>query len=134
MSKTFSVTIIAPGREALVMEAERLTTLTKDGEVEFRANHTPIIVSTIPTTTLVVNGGNKQEMFTSSGIIYIKNNELKFCCDAVERPSDIDIDRAQESKVRAERRLKEGKDIDVERAKRSLARANARIGTLDTNN
>ncbi|MDZ5010939.1 F0F1 ATP synthase subunit epsilon, partial [Clostridium perfringens] len=44
------------------------------------------------------------------------------------------IDRAQESKVRAERRLKEGKDIDVERAKRSLARANARIGTLDTNN
>ncbi|WP_291648617.1 ATP synthase delta/epsilon chain alpha-helix domain-containing protein [Clostridium sp.] len=134
MSKTFKISIIAPGKELLKLEAESLITLTKDGEIEFRANHTPIIISTIPTTTLIVNGNNKERIFTSSGIVYLKNNELKFCCDAVEKESDIDVDRAEKSKERAEKRLKEDKNIDIERAKRALARANARISTISINN
>lgn len=134
MSKTFNISIIAPGKEPLKFEAESLTTLTRDGEIEFKANHAPIILSTTPTTTFIVNGDKKERVFTSSGIIYLKNNELKFCCDAVERDSEIDVDRAEKSKERAEKRLKEGKNIDVERAKRALARANARIGTISINN
>lgn len=134
MSKTFNISIISPGREPLMIEAEGLTTLTKDGQIEFKANHAPIIISTVPTTTVIINRDTKEEIFTSEGIIYIKNNELKFCCDAVERPSDIDINRAQKARDRAEKRLKEGKDIDVDRAKRALARANARINTIEMNN
>ncbi|MCR1951772.1 MULTISPECIES: ATP synthase delta/epsilon chain alpha-helix domain-containing protein [unclassified Clostridium] len=130
MSKTFEVSIISPGKEPLKLEVESLITSTKDGEIEFKANHAPIILSTIPTTTLIINGNKKEKIFTSSGIIYLKNNELKFCCDAVERESDIDVDRAGKSKERAEKRLKEGKNIDIERARRALARANARIGTI----
>lgn len=133
MSKTFKVSIIAPGKAPIKMEAERLTTLTKDGQIEFKANHAPIIVSTIPTSTLIVNGDKKEEVFTSSGIIYIKENELKFCCDAAERPTDIDLERAEKSKDRAEKRLKENKNIDVERAKQALARANARINIISVN-
>ena len=131
MSKTFNISIIAPGKEPLKLEAESLITLTKDGEIEFKANHAPIILSTIPTTTLIINGTMKERIFTSSGIIYLKDNELKFC--AVERESDIDVDRAEKSKERAEKRLKEDKNIDVERAKRALARANARISTISIN-
>ncbi|GAA0110061.1 ATP synthase delta/epsilon chain alpha-helix domain-containing protein [Clostridium tertium] len=133
MSKTFNISIIAPGKDPLKLEAESLITLTKDGEIEFKANHAPIILSTIPTTTLIINGTKKEKIFTSTGIIYLKDNELKFCCDAVERESDIDVDRAEKSKERAEKRLKEEKNIDVERAKRALARANARIGTISIN-
>ena len=133
MSKTFNISIIAPGKEPLKLEAESLITLTKDGEIEFKANHAPIILSTIPTTTLIINGTMKERIFTSSGKIYLKDNELKFCCDAVEREFDIDVDRAEKSKERAEKRLKEDKNIDVERAKRALARANARISTISIN-
>jgi F-type H+-transporting ATPase subunit epsilon len=134
MSKTLKITIVTPGKESISYEAEALKTNMKYGQIEFRYNHTPIIISTIPTTTTIINGSKREELFTSSGIVYVKDNEVKFCCDAAEKSSDIDKDRALKSKERAEKRLKENKNIDIERAKRSLARANARISTLDINN
>lgn len=130
MNKTFKVNIISPGKEVITYEVESLKTLTGNGEIEFRANHIPIITNTIPTTTILTTEQGKEKIFTSSGIIYIKNNVLKFCCDSSEKDSEIDKSRAEESKKRAEKRINEGKDIDLERAIRSLARANARLGTI----
>lgn len=133
MNKTFRVNIISPGKEVITYEAESLKTLTGNGEIEFKANHTPIITNTIPTTTILTTEQGVEEIFTSSGIIYIKDNVLKFCCDSSEKASEIDRLRAEESKKRAEKRLNEGKDVDIERAIRSLARANARLSTINNN-
>lgn len=134
MSKTFKITIVSQGKKPIELEAETLITSTNDGQIAFKANHAPIIVSTVPATTIILNGNSKDKLFTSSGIVYVKNNELKFCCDSAERSSDIDRERALKSKERAEKRLKEDKNIDIERAKRALARANARISTSNMNN
>ena len=134
MSKKIKITIVTPGKKSMEFEAEALVTSTKEGQIEFKFNHAPIIISTIPTTTTIINDNNREKIFTSSGIVYVKGNELKFCCDAAEMASDIDKDRALKSKERAEKRLKEEKNIDIERAKRALARANARISTKDMNN
>lgn len=121
MSKTFKITIVTSGKEPIEFEGEALITSTKDGKVEFKSNHAPIITSTVPTTTTIVNGSTREEVFTSSGIVYIKNNEIKFCCDAAERSADIDRERALKSKERAEKRLKENNNnIDIERAKRAI--------------
>ncbi len=134
MSNIFKITIVSPGKNPLEFEGEGLITSTIDGQIEFKTNHAPAIISTIPTTTTIINGSSKENLFTSSGIVYIKDNELKFCCDSAEIASDIDRERALQSKERAEKRLSEKKDIDIERAKRALARANARIRTLEINN
>lgn len=134
MSNILKITIISPGKNPLEFEGEALITSTIDGQIEFKANHAPAIISTIPTTTTIINGSSKNNLFTSSGIVYIKDNELKFCCDSAEISSDIDRTRAFQAKERAEKRLNEKKSIDIERAKRALARANARIKTLDINN
>lgn len=134
MNKTFKVNIISPGKGIMTYEVESLKTLTGNGEIEFKANHTPIITNTIPTTTILMTEQGKEKIFTSSGIICINDNVLKFCCDSSESASDIDKSRAEESKKRAEKRISEGKDMDIERAIRSLARANARLGTIDNNN
>ena len=131
MSNTFKITIVSPGKMPIELEGEALITSTIDGRIEFRANHAPIIVSTVPTTTTIINGDSKEELFTSFGIVYAKNNELKFCCDTAEKSFEIDKDRALKSKERAEERLKEKKNVDIERAERALARANARIKTLN---
>lgn len=134
MSNIFKITIVSPGKNVIELEGEGLITSTIDGEIEFKANHAPAIISTIPATTTIINGSNKENFFTSSGIVYIKDNELKFCCDSAESAIDIDRERALKSKERAEKRINEKKNIDIERAKRALARANARIRTLDINN
>ena len=131
MSNTFKISIVSPGKIPLEFEGEALITSTIDGKIEFKANHAPAIISTIPATTIIINDNIKEKIFTSYGIVYIKDNELKFCCDSSEKESEIDISRALESKQRAEKRLKEKRDIDIERAMRALARADARIRTLD---
>ena len=130
MNKTFELNIITPGQPIIKAEIQSLQTKSNDGIVEFRANHTPIISSTVPTITKIIKlDGSIEYYFTSSGIIIIKDNLIKFCCDTAEMPGSIDINRAMKSKERAEKRLKEIKseDIDEKRAKLSLARAMARI-------
>lgn len=133
MSKTIKLNIISPGKETITEEVISVNTKGVDGNVEFQANHAPIIMSTIPTVTrFIKKDGSKVELFTSTGIVYIKNNEIKFACDSYNWASEIDINRATSSMERAKERLKSNEIIDEERARRALARAMARLTFKDT--
>ena len=128
MAKSMKLNIITPGREVIKEDIISLITSESDGKIEILANHVPIIASTIPTiSSYKTEDGQIKKFFTSQGIIYIKNNELNFCCDSLNFKEEIDIERAEKSRDRAIERLKSKKYIDVERAKRSLARALARL-------
>lgn len=133
MAKGFKVKIITPDNDTISLYVESLSTNTSNGVVEFRCNHAAIILSTVPATTILSVNGKKERVFTSSGIVHMENNELKFCCDSAEKVSNIDRERAKNAKLRAEKRLKDNGDIDIERAKLALARANARIETIGFN-
>ena len=131
MGNTFKLNIISPDRETISLEAKALCTRNSDGVIEFLANHVSIISSTIPTiTTIIKKDGSELSLFTSYGIVSISNNVLNFCCDSVNLPQEIDKERAQKAKERAEKRLIENDkdmEIDKERAKRALERAKARL-------
>ena len=130
MGKSIKLNIVAPGREVLTEEIVSLATTEGDGKIEFLANYAPTIIATIPTiTTYTTIDGNKKKLFTSSGIVYIKDNIINFCCDSFNLPEEIDRDRAEQSLKRAQERLnnKEKNNIDIERAKRAEARAKARL-------
>lgn len=128
MSKTIKLKIISPGKETIAEEIVSIVTESLDGKVEFLANHAPIILSTVPTITVFEKeDGSKREIFTSTGIVYIKNNEINFCCDSANWPHEIDVERAKNSMERANKRLKSNDTIDEERAKRALARAITRL-------
>lgn len=130
MGKLIKLNIVATGREVLTEEIISLSTTEGDGKIEFLANYAPTIVATIPTISTYTNiDGEKKKLFTSSGIVYIKDNIINFCCDSFNLPEEIDRDRAEQSLKRAQDRLnnKEKNNIDIERAKRAEARAKARL-------
>ncbi|MDO5780709.1 MAG: ATP synthase delta/epsilon chain alpha-helix domain-containing protein [Clostridium sp.] len=130
MGKSIKLNIVAPGREVLTEEIVSLATTEGDGKIEFLVNYAPTIIATIPTiTTYTTIDGDKKKLFTSSGIVYIKDNIINFCCDSFNLPEEIDRDRAEQSLKRAQERLnnKEKNNIDIERAKRAEARAKARL-------
>ncbi|MDU2490187.1 MAG: ATP synthase delta/epsilon chain alpha-helix domain-containing protein [Clostridium celatum] len=130
MGKLIKLNIVAPGREVLTEEIISLSTTEGDGKIEFLANYAPTIVATIPTISTYTDiDGEKKKLFTSSGIVYIKDNIINFCCDSFNLPEEIDRDRAEQSLKRAQDRLnnKEKNNIDIERAKRAEARAKARL-------
>lgn len=127
MAKTYRVKILTLDKIVFDGDVEKLFTRCDSGEMEILYNYAPSIISTVPCCTkLLLEDGTKINVFTSNGIINVKNNELNFCCESSELAQDIDIKRAKASKERAERRLsKDG--YDEERAKLSLLKANIRI-------
>lgn len=127
MAQTFNVKILIPSKVVFEGEIQKLFTKTAEGDIEFLSNHAPIIVSTISCITILEDvKGTKFEFFTSKGISNFSNNTLIFCCDQAETEEEIDVERAQEAKKRAEERLKEANKYDTQRAREALLKAQMR--------
>ena len=61
----------------------------------------------------------------------ILQDRVAIMAEIAEWPEEIDLNRAEEARVRAERRINtEGEGIDMDRAEASLRRALARIEAL----
>lgn len=134
MSNTFDLSIITPGKEHITYKTQVLTIESTDGGIQFLANHVPVILATIPCITKIkTEDGNQIEMFTSSGLIYFNDNEMKLICDAAEFKENIDLERATLAEERAKKRLESKEiDIDIDRAKMALIRSNMRIKFLNS--
>ena len=128
MAKTFKLKIITLNKTVVDKDVEKLFTKTQLGEIEFLSGYAPSIISTVPCITKIWDeDGTTEEIFTSKGIINIKNNELIFFCDAAEYPEEIDFERAEKAKERAEKRISEKEKYDVIRAEAALQRAIVRL-------
>lgn len=128
MAKAFRVKIVTLSKTVVDEDVEKLFTKTQFGEIEFLPGYAPSILSTVPCITKICDeNGNMRELFTSKGVINIKNNELIFCCDAAEYPEEIDFQRAEKAKERAQKRISEKEKYDVTRAEAALQRAIVRL-------
>jgi len=129
MENILKLTIITPEKDLYIGEILELVTENDYGRLGFLPDHIPMVTVLKPSiTTFTQKDGNKLKAFTSSGVLNIKNNEIKIMCDASEWPEDIDIRRAEESKKRAESRLKDiNEEVNINRAQIALMRAMMRI-------
>ena len=132
MAKTFKIKILTLGKIVMDSEIEKLFITSASGGVEILANHADSIFSTIPSITRIIDvDGNEQVLFTSRGVMNIKNNNVTLCCDSAEYKSDIDLERAEKSKERAERRINAQDKYNIDRAKEALLRAELRIKIMN---
>ena len=105
MNKSLKVSILTPDKVVLKEEANKVYTITKEGEIEFLPGYMPIIVSTVPGITIIETiDKQKIKLFTNEGIIKIKDDILNFCCDSAEVASDIDFERVEKSIKNADRK------------------------------
>lgn len=129
---SYKLVIVTPEKEIMNSNVVKFTSKNVSGEFEILANFEPFISNTIPTvTTIEDDKGKIHRLFTSSGLIKVRDNEVIFCVDSAEWPEEIDVERAKTAKERAEGRLleknSENSEIDVLRAKLALARAITRL-------
>ena len=119
MAKTFKLKIITLDKIVVDKEIEKLFTKTAYGEIEFLPGYAESIISTVPCITKICDeNGSTEEVFTSKGIINIKNNELTFLCDAAEYP-EIDFERAE--------KLKRGQKIDSQKKKNMILKGQKQL-------
>ena len=96
-------------------------------------DHAPLMSTIeIGVITFKKNDENKY-LTTAGGTIEVLNNNVLILADSVEVIEDIDIDRAERSKTRAEENLKKKKEkeIDFVRAELALKRAINRINARE---
>ncbi|WP_234122310.1 F0F1 ATP synthase subunit epsilon [Clostridium hydrogenum] len=130
MATNMKLSILTPEKTFYVGEVSEIITQTVEGAVGILANHSDMVAFLNPTETKFIEAnGTEKKAFTSTGVLNVGADEVTFMCDASEWPEEIDVNRAEEAKERAESRLKNAKDIDVTRAEIALARALARIKT-----
>lgn len=98
------------------------------GEFGILPGHIPFMTALdIGVTKVVIDG--KPELFTTmGGVFQLTGSEALILTQSAERGSDIDRERAEEAKKRAEARLENESDgTDVQRAEIALSRAMARL-------
>ena len=125
--------IITPDKPIFNEVIESVTIPGTMGNFQILKNHAPLI-STFDVGVVNIKLGGKLNYFsTSGGTVEVNNNKVLVLADSIEPIDQIDLDRAEKAKERAEERLKRKheKDMDEERAVISLKRAINRINVKE---
>lgn len=101
---------------------------TEDGNQGVLPNHMPLVTMLrIGTMTADVNGV-RETYAVAGGLFYFRDNLAEILTDAIEKKEDIDLDRAEKAKERAEKRIQSNDpNIDLKRAQLALSKALNRI-------
>lgn len=128
--KTFLLEIITPYGKYLTKQVEYLSLSSSKGMLGILPNHSPLISDVLICEIIIRYSGVEESFACSGGLIKINKEKVVLLLNSIEKASEIDIDRANESKKRALERLSRAhKDemIDIARAEAALSRAINRI-------
>ena len=119
----------------LSINASSISVFLKDsGEITILPNHTPLIGIIDISELKVIASGKDRYFAISGGVLEIKkDSQVVILADAIEALDEIDYQRANEARIRAEKRLLEGNNIDIKRAQASLSRALNRLNVYSRN-
>ena len=97
------------------------------GELGVLPNHAALVTSLKPGALIVKRGAEEEPFFVSGGFLEVKNNLVTVLADSAERGEEIDLERAQAARGRAEQRLRHETDFDRARAQAAFQRSLIRV-------
>ena len=125
---TYSINIAMPQGLLFSGEVTSCTATGLNGKFQVLHNHAPMLsIIDVGELKLEHPDGKREYIATSNGFLEINKNQLSIIVESAEWAGEIDLDRANAAKDRAEKRLIEKESIDLARAKASLMRAMNRI-------
>lgn len=125
---TFHLQIVTPDGSFYDGEAEKLIVRAIDGDVCILPKHSPYVTALGTGTTTVVIDGKRRRAACAGGMLAVMKNNARLVATTFEWAEDIDVDRAQRAKDRAEQLVAKAKDQrELELAQARLKRALTRI-------
>lgn len=129
--KYFDLEIISPERVFYKGQANFLELTTSEGDVGIYRNHIPMTNVVVPGIVTIHEADGVKEAAVHSGFMVILQDSVKIMAEVAEWPDEIDENRANEAKLRAERRLKEGgPGVNMMRAEAALKRSITRLNLV----
>ncbi len=130
MTDTFKLEIVTPEKKVVNTTAEEAQIPGKNGYLGILPGHAPLITELAvgEITYREGSGSGEQRLAVAWGFAEVLPDKVTILAETAERPSEIDVTRAKESKERAEQRLTSGDtNVDVERSLDALHRAEVRL-------
>ncbi|WP_188207599.1 F0F1 ATP synthase subunit epsilon [Alkalibacillus aidingensis] len=131
--KTLTVSVVTPDGPVLEESYEMVSVKAEGGELGILPGHIPLVAPLTISAVRLKKEGKTDKISVSGGFLEVRPDQVTILAQAAENPSDIDIDRAEAAKKRAEERLNQVKseEIDFKRAELALQRA---VNRLDVAN
>lgn len=131
---TMNVEIVTAERQ--VFASDDVITLIAEGtegQMAILPRHAPLVTMLEPAELIIRRAsGDEISMVITGGFIEVKPEKTIILADACERSDEIDLQRAEAAKHRAEERLKaSGPEIDRARAEAALRRSIARLRVVE---
>jgi len=128
MADIFKVEIITPDRVFYTGETDFLEFATTAGEIGVYKNHIPTTTVLAPGAVVIHNNGEEKVAAVHAGFAEILNDKVTLLAEVAEWPDEIDVNRAEAAKQRAEERLSvKAEGTDIKRAEIALRKALIRI-------
>ncbi len=127
----FVIRIVTPDRVFYEGKATMVEFNTTEGEVGIYKNHIPMTMILKPGILYITDGDEQKVAALHAGFVEVLQEQVTILAEIVEWPDEIDLERAEAAKERAEKRLQE-KDpkTDIARAETALLRSIARISAI----
>jgi F-type H+-transporting ATPase subunit epsilon len=123
--------IVSPDRLLVRDSVSAVTMPGKGGCLGVLPGHAPLLTELVPGELTYTREGMEHYLCVNWGFAEVLPDRVIVLVQSAERAEEIDIERAQKAKQRAEERLQRFLDpeIDMERAREALRRAIARLET-----
>jgi len=125
---TIDLTIVTPERAIVHEQVDELEIPGAEGYLGVLPGHAPLF-SELKVGELGYRKGDRWFFLSVAwGFVEVLPNQVRILAETAERAQEIDLERAERAKRRAEERIaKGGEDVDYDRALVALERALIRI-------
>lgn len=132
---TFKLHIVTPDKSFFDDDVNRVMFKSTEGDLAVLYDHIPLTTTLASGMAIIYKDNKEYPAVLHGGFAEIKEESVTILANAAEWPEDIDVNRANASKERAENRMKEqNPNYSQKRIDASLMRAVARIETVDYHN
>ena len=122
----FKVEIITPDRVFFTGEADMIEFNTGDGQTGVYKNHIPLTTVLEPGVVVIHNDDQQKVAAVHAGFAEILGEKVTLLAELAEWPDEIDVNRAEAAKQRAEDRIA-AKSENLKRAEYALHKALTRL-------
>src|ERR1041385_8987707 len=108
MAESFALKIVTPERLVVETTAEELQIPGKKGYLGILPGHAPLITELAVGEITYRSGAKSERVAVAWGFAEVLPDKVTILAETAEKAGDIDLDRAQRSRQRAEERLTKG--------------------------
>lgn len=127
MADKLTLDIVTPYGLVFTDQVDEIVAAGSEGEFGVLPHHARFLTTLKVGMLTYKKGTETGYVFVSGGYAEVGPDKVTILADSATKAADIDLQRAQEAKKRAEERLKQTNKFDEARAEAALNRAIARI-------